>query len=293
MLRYIYPSKVCVNHTIQPAEDDDSLEFEKYDRGYKFTVFLLGIISVLRIVEYIPLFIGLRRYWKEMDRNGSNVCKNFLTWLMLSTPAWAIILSLPVIGLLLESSCGDAKVTAKVFIAYCIINFFRYGWALSVRMGMVYATLKVKEIWEGIQDGNATPLTYKNAGKQVKKIAGIFETWFLFPWIIFFLISSLKAKNILSLWKEDAEEVEFLALVYFMLYNVNQMIFLIIPYLCAKKMNQYHHQCVMQQLQIQADENYDVEPHLWGLGLKVKMKSFIYTLFLVMGLVFTIFTPLV
>ena len=86
---------------------------------------------------------------------------------------------------------------------------------------------------------------------------------------------------------------------------------LIIPYLCAKKMNHDHHKCILEikkkqlnpekgeeflaeqrKLLIQVDENYDVEPHLWGLGFKVKMDSFIYTLFLIMGLVFTILTPL-
>ena len=47
-----------------------------------------------------------------------------------------------------------------------------------------------------------------------------------------------------------------------------------------------------QKLLIQVDENYDVEPHLWGLGLKVKMNSFIYIVFLLLGLFFTLFTPM-
>ena len=66
--RYSHPSKVCVNHTIQPAEDDDSLEFEKDDRGYNFTVLVYGICSLIRCIEYIPLFIGLWRYLDKTDK---------------------------------------------------------------------------------------------------------------------------------------------------------------------------------------------------------------------------------
>ena len=325
MYRYSHRSNVCVNHTIQPAEDDDSLEFQK-DRGYSFTVLVYGICSLLRCIEYIPLFIGLWQYWDENDRNRPHnnlKCKHYFKWFVLLTSVWAISLSIPVVGVLLEEHCDDAKVTANVFIAYCSVNFLRYTWAFSVRMGMVFATLKVKEIWKSVlanirNVNEETTLlhasltsTYRNAGEQVKKIARIFETWFLFPWIIFFLASSLKAKNILSLWNDDEEEIEILPLVYFMLYNINQMIFLIIPYLCAKKMNHYHHQCVegiqkkqlntemgegfvanQRKLLIQVDKNYDVEPHVWGLGFKVKMNSFIYILFLLLGLFFTLFTPM-
>ena len=392
MYRYLHRSNVCVNHTIQPAEDDDSPEFERDNRGYVFTVFLFGIISFLRLVEYIPLFIGLWQYWdsgsdrqNNSDSCGLNEHKHYFIFVLL-TPVSVISLSLPAIGLSLENRCGDANITANVFIAYCIINFFRYTWAFSVRIGMVFATLKVKEIWKtDIQiSDEETPASltskYRKAGEKVKKIARIFETWFLFPWIIFFLVSSLKAKNILSLWNDEEEEVRTLPLVYFLLYNINQMIFLVIPYLCVRKMNHYHHQCVeriqerhhqcvqeqhhqwveriqeqhrqcveriqeqhhqcveriqeqhhqcvqriqeqprqcveriqeqphqcveeqqlnpgredgcvAEQRKLQVDENYDVEPRVWGLGFKVKIKGFVYTLFLITGLVFTILTPL-
>ena len=239
MFRYSHPSKVCVNNTIQPAEDDDSLEFEKDNRGYSFTVLVYGVCSLLRCVEYIPLFIGLWQYWDKNNRtrpHNNLKCKYYFKWFMLLTPVWAISVSIPVVGLSLEEHCGDAKVTAHVFIAYCSINFLRYTWAFSVRMGMVFATLKVKKLWKtvpaNIESGNEESMllhasltsAYRKPGEQVKKIAGLFEKWFLFPWIIFFLASSLKAKNILSLWNDNKEKVELLPLVYFMLYNINQMI---------------------------------------------------------------------
>ena len=327
IFRYSHPSKVCVNHTIQPAEDDDSLEFEKDDRGYNFTVLVYGICSLLRCIEYIPLFIGL---WQYLDKTYKKrphkklKCKHYFTYLMPLIPVLAISLSIPAVGLSLEKRCGDAKVMANVFTAYCSVNFLRYAWAFSVRMGMVFATLQVKKIWKNVLDGiqnandeNTTLLhasltdIYINAGEYVKKIARIFERWFLFPWIIFFLASSLKAKNILSLWNNNEKEIQIFPLVYFILYNVNQMIFLIIPYLCAKKMNHYHHKCVLEiqkkqlntekgeefvakqrKLLIQVDKNYDVEPRVWGLGFKVKMNSFIYIIFLLLGLVFTLFSPM-
>ena len=39
---------------------------------------------------------------------------------------------------------------------------------------------------------------YTLAGERVKAINEVFQTWFLFPWVIFFISSSLDAKEILA-----------------------------------------------------------------------------------------------
>ena len=95
-------------------------------------------------------------------------------------------------------------------------------------------------------------------------------------------------------------------IVYFLLYNIKQMIYLLIPYICGQKMNHYHHQChsrikemqlsrllskdvQAQQQKMFNEYDYDFVPHFWGFGFKMKMNSMIYVIFLILGLLFTLF----
>ncbi len=60
--KYTYspPSKVCLNNTdTDPVEGDDSPEIERHNRAYYFTVAVYAFCSLLRCIEYIPLFAGL------------------------------------------------------------------------------------------------------------------------------------------------------------------------------------------------------------------------------------------
>ena len=147
---------------------------------------------------------------------------------------------------------------------------------------------------------------YRDAGEKVQIIANIFQSWFLLPWIIFAYECYLEAGNILSPWKGNREKIGILPIVYLILFNVNQMIFLLIAYICGQKMNHYHHQCHVRiqnmqlssatndddlaeqrKLLIQREYDYDFVPRFWVLGFKVKMNSMIYIIFLLLGLFFT------
>lgn len=345
LLVYWYASfsKLRTN-TTDPVENEDSQGFENIHRAYFFTVAVLAIGSILRCIEYIPFFIGL---WEYLGGKGPLKVHHKLPrkYYFISV-ALLIPVSMVSIAILAIGIANKPSAMPGVFVAYICINFVTNAWSFSVQLGMVLITLQVKRIWKHIDDTIRTkkPSTatseeqaaktrcesyitasdftdgplhaklrekYANAGERVKKRTQIFQKWFLFPWIIYFLLSSLKAKYILLPWSEREEEVELLSLVAFMLYNINQMSFIIISFLCAKKMNHYHHQCVeriqeqqlypgrgeeslaeQRKILIQVDENYDFVPRVWGLGFKVKMTSFIYTIFLLLGLVFTLFTPL-
>ena len=321
--RYMYPYK-CSNETdTSPVEGDDSPELLRDDEYY-FTVGLYTIGSLMRCIEFIPLFIGLYQFYKSknsISRKLEHPCH--CIWVLL-IPLLPLILLIPSVGIAVEYAnektrhCND--VTAIVFVAYCAVNYFRYAWAFLVRAGIILATLKVRELWGRVPsvgsgyDGTAAALHarltngYMETGKNVKRIAHIFQSWFLFPWIIFFISSSVEGKDILSIWDEKRENVETLPMVYFVLYNVNQMIYLLIPYICGRKMNHYHHQCHVRikemqlspslnddfraqqrTMLIQYEYDYDFVPHFWGLGFKVEMSSMIYVIFLILGLLFTLF----
>ena len=96
-------------------------------------------------------------------------------------------------------------------------------------------------------------------------------------------------------------------MVYFLLYNINQMLLLIIPYMCGRNIDHYNRQCQIRiqdmqlnrsrddafraqqrKMLIQKEESFDFIPRVWGLAFQVKMNSFIYIIFLLLGLFLTI-----
>ena len=68
--------------------------------------------------------------------------------------------------------------------------------------------------------------------------------------------------------------------------------FLLIPYLCGLKMDYYHHKFykehVSRPTETPEEDDYNFVPRVWGLGIKVKMNSVIYSLFLLLGIFFTL-----
>ena len=296
--RYSFPPKSCPNST-ELVESDDSAELVTSgpDRMYYFTVAVYAFCSLLRCIEYIPLLIELYKFWKAKNKEFSFPKLQCTELMICSSLAMILLLclSVPTVGIALElnKECGDSLGT--VYIVYCVVNFFRYTWAFSARAGMVFATFAVREIWmNNAPESGSTEELYKEKGERVQKVARIFQTWFLFPWIIFFIASSLEAKNVLRVWNGDRIEILPLPLAYYLLYNINQIMLLLIPYLCGLKMDYYHHKFYKQEVScqtampIQEEDDYNFVPCVWGLGIKVKMNSVIYSLFLLLGIFFTL-----
>ena len=260
---------------------------------------------------------------KQRENTSKGKCCAVITMVLLVfifTVVLLLALSIPAVGIALENTqeskrCKDQL--ALLFYIYCAFNFFRYFWSFTVRAGMVVATLRVREVWRKVATTKSTQKTavalhasltreYMDAGKKVKNIANIFQSWFLFPWIIFALESYLEAGNVLSPWNGNKEKTEILPVVYLLLFNINQVVFLLISYICGQMMNHYHHVChnriqekqlssersdddlaEQRKLLIQQEYDYDFVPRFWGLGFKVKMNSMIYILFLLFGIFFT------
>ena len=298
--RYSYPPKLCPNSTAV-VEDDDSEEIgQGNDRAYYFTVAVYAFCSLLRCIEYIPLIIRIDRFWKDKKKEEFPKLpelqnRELFIWSLLAM-VLLLSLSVPAVGIAVQlkvkQHCGDSM--AAIYIAYCCINFFRYAWAFLVRAGMVFATFTVREIWKNAAD-TLSRADYIDKGEKAQKVTRIFQTWFLFPWIVFFIASSLEAKNVLRVWNGDKVEILPLPLAYYFLYNINHIILLLIPYLCGLKMNYYHHELynnIKLKVDYQQDDSYDFVPRVWGLGIKVQMDSVLYIVFLLLGILFTIFGTL-
>lgn len=90
----------------------------------------------------------------------------------------------------------------------------------------------------------------------------------------------------------------------YMVYILNQLILLTVPYLCSKKMNAYHSNYITQsnqQLQMYAtdsrkafasmtkikkDDSLDFTPRIWGTNVKIDVEHPFYIAMLLISLFF-------
>lgn len=152
---------------------------------------------------------------------------------------------------------------------------------------------------------------YHNIGKQVQVYQELFQTWFIVPWVIYFINSSLKTYNILRPWNTDGDgdmPPSDISSMYYLLYNINQLITLIVPFLCAKKINTYHHKyfkhmrteqikryedhpsCLSfaRQLKVERNDRYDFEPRLVGTSITVSIGNPLFVILLLVGLLLSV-----
>ena len=103
--RYTYPPK-CSNGTDNsPVAGDDPPELHRDDEYY-FTVGVYAICSLIRCIEYIPIFIGLYqflKYKKLILTKLEHPCH--CIWLLLA-PLLLLILLIPSVGIALEYANG-------------------------------------------------------------------------------------------------------------------------------------------------------------------------------------------
>lgn len=167
---------------------------------------------------------------------------------------------------------------------------------------------KVLDDWKAVSaDYQVHVLGYAEVGKQVQVIQELFQTWFVIPWVIYSINTSLKVYNVLQPWNADGDgnlPYSKIPQIYYLLFNINQLITLIIPYLCAKKINTYHQKyyklmrnyqldkykddpsrlSFARQLIIERKSEYDFEPRIVGTNIKITIGSLLYVVILLAGL---------
>lgn len=167
---------------------------------------------------------------------------------------------------------------------------------------------KVLQDWRIVSsDFREHSVAYAKIGKEAKVINELFRTWFIVPWAVYFIASSLKSYNIFRPWNTDGDgdtPPSNIPQIYYLLYNINQFITLLIPYLCAKKINTYHQKYYKQmrnrqlerfeddpsrlsfarQLLIEKEEDYDFVPRIVGTSITISIGSPLYVVILLAGL---------
>ncbi len=155
---------------------------------------------------------------------------------------------------------------------------------------------------------------YSQRGSKVETISEIFQTWFILPWIMFFIGSSLDTDHILQSWMDGPSgdgKYDFSEISY-MVYNFNQLFLLLLPFLCSKKINTHHSKYIYRSRKkqldvhksasrmalasiqkIEKDDHFDFVPRIWGTSIKIRVDDPLYIIFLLVSIFFTVIEALI
>lgn len=207
------------------------------------------------------------------------------------------------------------------------VAHFKYNRNRAVSVGHMdnthsHLTVDNSELRKVLLDWNVVSEDYQKhaqdyaaIGKHVQEIQELFQTWFIVPWVVYLLASSLKTYNILRPWHSDGDgdtPPSNIPHIYYLLYNINQFITLLIPYLCAKKMNTYHQKyyklmrdnqlkvfekepsklSFARQLVIEKEECYDFMPRIIGTSITINIGSPLFVVLLLAGLFLSVMESL-
>ena len=262
----------------------------------------------------------------------------FLCFVIILLPYFFLGLIIPALGLYQEIVYFERLVPQcyrHYYLAFCITDFFRYMSAFTVRIMMIYTALSLKEIWNSVADSpdaenpdadtqilpkkivedwkvvssdfQVLSKRYTKIGDKVQVIQDLFQTWFIVPWVAYLIASSLKTYNVLSPWDADNDidtPLSNILHIHYLLYNINQFITLIIPYLCAKKINTYHqeyfknmrdHQLekfkddpsrlsLARQLMVDRDSSNDFVPRIIGTSITISIGNPLFVIIMLVGI---------
>ena len=307
------------------------LEYILLANGFRNFVSTLDSHSCKKEIRHIVVHV-----FKKLNTFWGCVFLSLIPILLL------LSVGIPIIGILLEiqysqtTECREHN--SAIFIAYCGFNIGRYLFATCVRLMMAIAAIEVGRIWSvaaldpansadveqpnqnknfledwkvSSNEHNELSKQYEQRGQRSQIICEIFKTWFIVPWITYFIATSIKTKNVLSPWLQDEEEIEverkLLPAIYYMLYNIFQVISLLVAYISGLKMNTYHqtyyaslrktqlspHKSHSQHalariMYIEKKEQYDFVPHVAFTQIKIQMDNPLYVIFLLLGIFFTV-----
>lgn len=284
-------------------------------------------------------------YWKDTMSVVKRTIKELTNcWgcilLLLMLTLLSLSFGIPILGIIMQVNVVYCEARNNwTFIAYCGFNMGRYLLASCVRLLMIIASIEVNRIWSvgslncdinGTEDVEANQIEvflqdwtassknhdqlsqqYEDCGKKSQQIGEIFKMWFIVPWITFFIATSVKTRDVLGPWLQDKEEKEddeqLLPAVYYMTYNIFQVISLLVAYITALKMNSHHdlyyellrkkqlsayksssRRAFARIMYIEKNKKYDFVPRVAFTDIKIRMENPLYVILLLLGIFFTI-----
>ena len=143
-------------------------------------------------------------------------------------------------------------------------------------------------------------------GKEVMEFNNLFKYWFIIPWLAYVLISSLKTATALQPWTLPSEDTSPFSVIYYGLYNFNQIFTLLVTLYFAKRSNYQHNKYVRKLRSIQLSsainntelsfaqqlpvekKDYDFIPRIWKTNISVEIDNSLYTVSALSGIFISI-----
>lgn len=250
-------------------------------------------------------------------------------------------LLVPSLGIALEVKHGKSSCDEYIYeyhMIYWFLDVIYHFYGVTVRLFMLLATMAIGVIWskddtarENVSDARtAQPKTYMeyledrkvasidhmmrtdeytNKGRMVEPILEMFQAWFIIPWVLYFIGSSLDTEHILKSWRDKPTgdgQYNFSEVLY-MVYNFSQLLLLTLAYLTSKKMNTHHQNYFSksrrQQIQkhksasrmalasmnkIEEEDHFNFTPRIWGTSIKINIENPLYIMLLLVSIFFTV-----
>ena len=221
----------------------------------------------------------------------------------------------------------------QIYYGYSVLNYLQYFFEIVVCMKFMKVFCKTHSLWEegynelSIIDESTTSsasdkivkswnlasqkfknwyTSYEKVGKEVMELNNLFKYWFIIPWLAYVLISSLKTATALQPWTLPSEDPSAFSVIYYGLYNFNQIFTLLVILYFAKRSNYQHNQYVRQLRSIQLSSainntelsfaqqlpvekrDYDFIPRIWKTNISVEIDNSLYTFSALSGIFFSI-----
>lgn len=303
----------------------------------EYLLLVKGFYTFLSVNSYF----GKNEIWQILEHVWSKRDIFWLCVLLFLVPVLLLLsVAIPTVGIVMEVQYSQTTQNHNkwIFISYCVFNLGRYLFASYTRLAMAFAAIQVGRIWcitvfrspahdAEVEQPNQTEQiledwkvssnkfdelsqNYHQCGKKSQIICDIFKTWFIVPWLTYFIATSIKTTDVLTPWLKDEQqtvEKKLLPAIYYFMYNIFQLISLLVGYLCGLKMNTYHHvyyaamrraqlnafnsnsrRAFARMIRTQKTEQYDFIPHVAYAHVKIPMDNPLYILFLLLGIFFTV-----
>ena len=173
----------------------------------------------------------------------------------------------------------------EVYLTYCVLEAGHIFLDVSLRAFMLGEMYKIRHVWteEATQSGADNNLgrgqsvnneakkgfvkeleDYRERGNEAKYLLYPFTVWFLTPWIVYLVITSINPHYLLAPWTDSSSRIDNLSRAFHLINVAYRTLLLLLQYAFALKVNQYHRDYYINMrhrvtLKCEQDQEYRLE----------------------------------
>ena len=222
----------------------------------------------------------------------------------------------------------------QVYRVYCLLEIGHITLDIVLRAFMFRVMYKIKKEWTnkttqnnshqssgslsqgGSEDGTVSEAgraflkelqDYHDKGRKVKHLLYPFTIWFLTPWIVYLLITSINPHYLLAPWTDAYSRIHDLSRAFHLINLAYRTLLLLLQYAFALKVNQYHrdyyikmrHRVIFesgrdQKYRLEASQmmdnmyfhdDFNFYPTFLSINPRIAVDGPLYVIFLVLGVI--------